>query len=109
MSDTPPPTPPSGPVGAPVSRQQAEVLLELRKLSSARYVGLSTAECFAAAVVSSPALFLFYTVDGVLTARFPRPVLGAQPPPIPQCVALEMRGRGSSEPAEDCSALPRSL
>jgi hypothetical protein len=70
-------------VSSDPDRQRA-ALAAIRKLSSSQYITAATLESFAAAIVISPAMFLWYTIEGAITARYPRPVAGAPAPPIPQ-------------------------
>jgi len=70
----------------------------LRAMPPTQYVFMQTAETLAAALILSPAMLLTFAVDGILSARFPRPVLGQPAAPIPQCVfaALSRRHEGSA-------------
>jgi hypothetical protein len=63
--------------------RRARAMDALRKMSPAAYIGMATAEGFATGAVLAPLLMVYYGLEGVIAARFPRVSPGAAPPAIP--------------------------
>lgn len=75
------------PADQDAQRRRLLAMQNLRSMSAAEFIGRSTAEALAAAVVCSPPFALFYFLDGCVNAKYPRVAVNQQAPPIPQTFA----------------------
>lgn len=67
-----------------LQKRRAAHLKLIRAMPASQYIATQTAEVLAAALVSSPVIFLPMFVNAIVNARFPRQDPGLPKPAIPQ-------------------------